>query len=226
MVLTIESLRVHAIQVAHAAGEIWLRCLDQQMEVIAHLAKGVRAPAEKRSAAGWTTFSHSRRSISRRKIIPLLVAARGYMCIARRGTRWRQWAGHVTSVCCVGLSAAGAQAGAAGTSASVAGECVIARPDPGTMFSHSRRSISCKCHSEDLTPNEQRRLAGSGDIRVLDPASTDHARSKRSRFITLVHAATKSSTNFFCASRCRRPRPRREAARASRRSDRHACRSI
>ena len=30
--------------------------------------------------------------------------------------------------------------------------------------------------------------------------SSDHARSKRSRFITLFHAATKSWTNFSCAS--------------------------
>lgn len=30
--------------------------------------------------------------------------------------------------------------------------------------------------------------------------SYDQAMSKRSRFITLVHAATKSCTNFFCAS--------------------------
>jgi len=32
------------------------------------------------------------------------------------------------------------------------------------------------------------------------PILSNHARSKRSRFITLVQAATKSWTNFFCAS--------------------------
>ena len=32
------------------------------------------------------------------------------------------------------------------------------------------------------------------------PRPADHARSKRSRFITLFQAATKSSTNFCCAS--------------------------
>ncbi len=34
----------------------------------------------------------------------------------------------------------------------------------------------------------------------LTPAFRDHARSKRSRFITLVQAATKSPTNFVWAS--------------------------
>ena len=37
---------------------------------------------------------------------------------------------------------------------------------------------------------------------VVQPtrAAWDHARSKRSRFITLFQAATKSRTNFSCAS--------------------------
>src|SRR5882672_11232676 len=36
--------------------------------------------------------------------------------------------------------------------------------------------------------------------RRLRPTLGDHARSKRSRFITFVQAATKSWTNFACAS--------------------------
>ena len=36
--------------------------------------------------------------------------------------------------------------------------------------------------------------------RPLRPILRDHARSKRSRFITLTQAATKSWTNFTCAS--------------------------
>ncbi len=40
-------------------------------------------------------------------------------------------------------------------------------------------------------------------LKIFKPLKTfcyDQARSKRSRFITLVQAATKSWTNFFCAS--------------------------
>ena len=44
------------------------------------------------------------------------------------------------------------------------------------------------------------RLKRLGLNRLRKPLGRDQARSKRSAFITLVHAATKSATNFACAS--------------------------
>ena len=55
-----------------------------------------------------------------------------------------------------------------------------------------------RARSAALTPREPRAAAA-----VLESALTGivgHARSKRSRFITLFQAATKSPTNFSCAS--------------------------
>jgi alkanesulfonate monooxygenase SsuD/methylene tetrahydromethanopterin reductase-like flavin-dependent oxidoreductase (luciferase family) len=42
--------------------------------------------------------------------------------------------------------------------------------------------------------------ATGGDELILRSAIPDHARSKRSRFITLFQAAMKSRTHFSCAS--------------------------
>jgi hypothetical protein len=46
-------------------------------------------------------------------------------------------------------------------------------------------------------PDANLRLRGAG---LFSPVRRIHARSKRSRFMTLVQAATKSRTNFCCAS--------------------------
>jgi len=43
---TVEGLRVHAVQVAHAAGEVRLRGADEQVVVVAHQAVGEAAPGE------------------------------------------------------------------------------------------------------------------------------------------------------------------------------------
>src|SRR5215467_7585446 len=58
-----------------------------------------------------------------------------------------------------------------------------------------------------------------------DIVRTDQARSKRSRFITLVHAATKSFTNFSFESRTHRLPRGPAAGNANRRSSRRGCRS-
>jgi hypothetical protein len=49
-------------------------------------------------------------------------------------------------------------------------------------------------------PGQAAWLERLGLNRLRKPLGRDQARSKRSAFITLVHAATKSATNFACAS--------------------------
>ena len=46
MVAAVEALRIHAIQLAHAFGEIGIGRFNHQVIVIAHLAVGVTNPLE------------------------------------------------------------------------------------------------------------------------------------------------------------------------------------
>ena len=46
VVPVVEPLRISAVHQVHPLGEVWVRCLDHQMEVVGHQAVGV-APPEK-----------------------------------------------------------------------------------------------------------------------------------------------------------------------------------
>src|SRR5215475_308468 len=57
--------------------------------------------------------------------------------------------------------------------------------------------LPCRGATQDLRSLDQSRLRSESPC---SPFRRDQARSKRSRFITLVHAATKSFTNFSLES--------------------------
>ena len=81
---------------------------------------------------------------------------------------------------------------------------------------HARRVIRIKRH-------EKGRPFGRPFLSLL--SASPQARSKRSRFMTLVQAATKSFTNFSFESVSHRLPRRRGAASANRKPDRRASRS-
>ena len=112
---SIVRLRIAAIELAHAEGEVRLRRFNEKMIVIVHQAIRVAEPAKAVDDMGEEGKSLRPITVVHHDILPG-IAPTGDM-IERAGKLKAKWTGHGAGV--------------------YASECMVARPDPTTLLSRS-----------------------------------------------------------------------------------------